>query len=165
MTHVWGNHSTFSADRLKKAVLVKLQDKFSQFWQKSEEWNQSRMTLYPSVTQGQTYRFEPYLLACTKPEHRKALCRPRISAHDFQIERGRYANIAREARKCRTCGEVEDKLHFLNDCTRYDLLRRRLLENPYVLDLCSDGTINNNYRPSDFSSAWQSIDVPCRMCL
>ena len=34
--------------------------------------------------------------------------------------------------------------------TRYDLLRQGLLDNPNVRDLCSDGTINNNYRPSDF---------------
>ena len=34
--------------------------------------------------------------------------------------------------------------------TRYDLLRQRLLDNPNVRNLCSDGTINNNYRPSDF---------------
>ena len=150
MTHVWDNHSTFSADRLKRAVLVKLQDRFSQFWQKSKEGNQSRMAFYASVTHGQTYRTEPYLLVCTKLEHRKALCRLRISAHDLQIERGRYANMAREDRKCRTCGVVEDELHFLNDCTRYDLLRQRLLDNPNVRNLCSDGTINNNYRPSDF---------------
>ena len=150
MTHVWDNHSTFSADRLKRAVLVKLQDRFSQFWQKSKEGNQSRMTFYAFVTHGQTYRIEPYLLVCTKPEHRKVLCRLRISAHDLQIERGRYAHIAWEDRKCRTCSVVEDELHFLNDCTRYDLLRQRLLDNPNVRDLCSDGTINNNYRPSDF---------------
>ena len=70
MTHVSDNHSTFSADRLKSAVLVKLQDRFSQFWQKSKEGNQSRMAFYVSVTHGQMYRTEPYLLVCTKPEHR-----------------------------------------------------------------------------------------------
>ena len=150
MTHVWDNYSTFSADRLKRSVLAKLQDRFSQFWQKSKEGNQSKMTIYTSVTHGPTHKIEPYLLVCAKPEHRKALCRLRISAHDLQIERGRYANIAREDRKCRTCEIVEDELHFLNDCTRYDLLRPRLLDNRNVLDLCSDGTINNNYRPSDF---------------
>ena len=139
----------------KRAVLVKLQDRFRQFGQKSKEGNQSRMT-YASVTQGQAYRIEPYLLVCKKKkkkkkgEHRKALCRLRISAHDLQIQRGRYANTAREDRKCRTCGVVEDELHFLNDCTRYNLLRQRLLDNPNVGDLCSDGTINNNYMPSDF---------------
>ena len=98
MTHVWDTHSIYSADRLNKPVLVKLQDRFRQFLQKSKEGNQSRMTFYASVTQGQTYRIEPYLLVCTKPEHRKALCRLHISAHDLQTERGRYANIAREDR-------------------------------------------------------------------
>ena len=79
MTDAYDNHSTFSADRLKKAVLVKLQDRFSQFRQKSKEGNQSRMTFYASVTQGHTYRIELYLLVCTKPEHRKVLCRLRSS--------------------------------------------------------------------------------------
>ena len=125
MTHAWDNHSTFREDRLKRAVLVKLQDRFSQFWQKSKEGNQPRMTFYASVTQGQTNRIEPCLPVCAKPEHRKALCRLCIHVHDLQIERGRYANIAREDRKCRTCGVAEDELHFLNECTRYDLLRQR----------------------------------------
>ena len=31
MTHVWDSQFTFSADRLKRAVLRKLQDRFSQF--------------------------------------------------------------------------------------------------------------------------------------
>ena len=150
MTHVWDNHSTFSVDRWKKSVLVSLQDRFRQFWQKSKEGNQSSMAFYAFVKQGQRYRIVPYLLVCTKPEHRKALCRLRISAHDLQIERGSYANIVREDRKRKTCGVVEDELHFLNDCTGYDLLRQRLLDNPNVRDLCSDGTINNNFRHSDF---------------
>ena len=69
------------------------------------------MTFYASVSHGQKYIIEPYLLACTKPEHRKALCRLRTSAHDLQTERGRYANVAREDRTCRACGVVEDELH------------------------------------------------------
>ena len=69
------------------------------------------MNFYASVTQGQKYRIEPYLLACPKPEYRNALYRLHISAHDLQTERGRYANVAREDRKCRTCGVVEDELH------------------------------------------------------
>ena len=39
MIHVWDNHSTFSADRLIKYVMVELQGRFSQFWQKSKEEN------------------------------------------------------------------------------------------------------------------------------
>ena len=129
--------------------MVKLQDRFVQFWQRSKDENQSRMTFYAHVTQDQPYAIEPYLLVCEKHKHRKALCRLRISAHDLQIERGRYANVAKEDRKCRTCSVVEDELHFLNDCTRYDLLRKRLLDNPSVRDLCSEETVKDNYKPSD----------------
>ena len=98
----------------------------------------------------QYHRIEPHLQERAKPEHGKALCRLRISAHDLQTERGRHSNIGRGDRKCRTCGIVEDELHFLKDCALYDLLRQRLLDNPNTRDLCSDGTMNNNYRPSNF---------------
>ena len=85
----------------------------------------------------------------TRPEYRNALCRLRISAHDLQTERGSYTNTARADRKCRTCGVVKYQLNFLDDCVHYDLLRQRPLNNPSVWDLCTDGTMNNNYRPSD----------------
>ena len=99
------------------------------------------MTFNVSVTQGQTYRIEPYLLVYAKTEHRKALRRRHISAHDLQTEIGRYSNVAREDRKCRKYGVVEDELWFLNDRTRYDLLRQRLPDNVNVRDACSNGTI------------------------
>ena len=116
ISHVWDNQFTFSADRLKHTVLSKLQDRFNQFWQKSKEENQFKTTFYTTISQGQTYRIEPYLLVNTKPEYRNALCRLCISAYDLQIERGRYSNTARENRKCRTCGVVKGEMHFLNDC-------------------------------------------------
>ena len=70
-------------------------------------------------------------------------CEPRFSRNGDHMD-------TRQRGEDTSSVTVTDELHFLNDCTRYDLLRQRLLDNPNVRDLCSDGTINNNYRPSDF---------------
>ena len=78
MTHVWDYQFTFSADRLKRAVLSKQQDRFNHFWQKSKEENQSKMTFYATMTQDLTYRTELYLLVNTKHQCRKDLPRLRI---------------------------------------------------------------------------------------
>ena len=40
-------------------------------------------------------------------------------------------------------------MHFLNDCVRYDLRSQKLLNNLNALDFYTNGTMNNNYRPSD----------------
>ena len=147
MPHVLDNQFTFCADRLKCSVLSKLQHRFNQFWRTTKEENQFKMSFYATITQGQMYRTEPYLLVNTRPEFRKVLCRLRISAHDLQIER--YSDTARVVRTCRTRGVVEDELHFLNEYICYNLLRQRLLNNPHVRDLYTNGTRNNSYRPSD----------------
>ena len=104
-----GQQFTFIVDRLKRAVLSKLQDRFKPIMQKDKEENQPKMTVYATITQGQTYMIEPYLLVNTKSEYRKALCRLHISAHDLQTEGERYPKTARVGRKCRTCGVVDDE--------------------------------------------------------
>ena len=72
------------------------------------------------------------------------------------------------------CSVVQDKRNFYNDRVCYDQLRRRLLNNPNIRDLCTkfrgfptrmvypdcrytillgnppNGTMNSNYRPNDF---------------
>ncbi len=59
----------------------------------------------------------------------------RISAHDLQIEQGRYANQTREQRICSWCKTsmglcvIEDENHVLYDCDLYSKLRSKLIIN------------------------------------
>ena len=78
-------------------------------------------------------------------KHRKAQGRFCIYAHYLQIDGSGYSDTEIEERKCRTCGVVEDELHYLNDCVCYGLLRKRLLDNPNVRDLCTHGTIDSKF--------------------
>jgi hypothetical protein len=56
-------------------------------------------------------------LSCHGILHRKAPSKLRISAHDLNIERGRYANIPRPERFCCKCQVLEDEVHFLDSCS------------------------------------------------
>ena len=57
------------------------------------------------------------------------LAKMRLSAHNLEIERGRYLNIERERRLCQVCNAnvIENENHFLWDCMKYDKDRNFLL--------------------------------------
>ena len=50
-------------------------------------------------------------------------------AHALQIKRGRYTNTPKEDRKCTRCGVIEDELHFLDNCIKFENLRSRLIKD------------------------------------
>ena len=81
------------------------------------------------VTFKNTFCYENYLNNINI-EHRKALTRFRISAHNLAIERGRYSRppTPLENRTCRFCPEhVESELHFLCECKQFKEDREILL--------------------------------------
>ncbi len=72
------------------------------------------------------FKQEEYL-NCSIYKYRTALTRLRISAHNFEIERGRYGanSTSRDQRFCRYCQEVlhsqvvESEKHVLDECPLY----------------------------------------------
>ena len=72
---------------------------------------------------------EKYLTVVKDPQHRKALSRLRLRSHNLAVEGGRHRNIPREQRTCEFCdaNQVEDEIHFLLFCPKYDELRRPLI--------------------------------------
>ena len=50
-----------------------------------------------------------------------------MSAHQLEIERGRYSHLAPNDRKCRLCAVKEDEMHFLDHCPLYEQLRTKFL--------------------------------------
>jgi len=65
------------------------------------------------------------LIDVKNSKQRKTLTKLRISAHDLEIERGRYKGEIVEERLCQLCsaGVLEDELHFFTDCKRYSSFR------------------------------------------
>ncbi len=59
-----------------------------------------------------------YLEKVVNIKHRRSLSRFRMSAHNLEIENGRYRNIPKENRLCKICntGDVEDEIHFTLHC-------------------------------------------------
>ena len=76
---------------------------------------------------------EPYLKYVNNAKYRYRMCRLRLSAHDLEIEIGRYKNIAREKRICMWCnismGDncIEDENHLLFRCDLYNKPRKKLI--------------------------------------
>ena len=62
-------------------------------------------------------------------ELRRSICKFRVSSHHLQIEFGRYQGIPRHQRLCQQCssGEVEDEVHFLFKCSKYEPDRKELI--------------------------------------
>ena len=82
------------------------------------------------------FSFEKYLLIGNS-YHRAALTRIRISAHDYYIERGRYAQpkIPRNDRSCIYCllqsnhSIIENEEHVIYECPLYSTIRSNIFPN------------------------------------
>jgi hypothetical protein len=75
---------------------------------------------------------EEYLVSVPNVRHRKAICRFRVSSHNFAVEKLRYNRTPREQRLCRYCqpadNVVEDELHVLLVCPAYYAARTALFD-------------------------------------
>ena len=69
-------------------------------------------------------------------ELRRSICKFRVSSHHLLIELGRYQGIPRHQRLCQQCnsGEVEDEIHFLFKCSKYEPDRKELIN--IILTTC-----------------------------
>lgn len=73
----------------------------------------------------QTFCRETYFNVLKDKNVRICFTNLRISSHKLQIELGRYKNISVDKRLCTLCnnGDVEDEIHFVTVCNKYDSLR------------------------------------------
>ena len=78
---------------------------------------------------------ESYLDIVNKFSHRYSTTKLRISAHDLEIETGRYHNIPRDQRVCSWCnirqGQqfIEDENHVLFNCDMYAKIRSSFINS------------------------------------
>lgn len=90
------------------------------FWYSQRHWNIK-------------FARESYLDTVKCFARRYSTTKFRISAHDLEIEKGRYKNIPREQRVCQWCntnmGEqiVEDENHVICDCGLYANIRSKFI--------------------------------------
>ena len=70
----------------------------------------------------QDFGIESYLECINDKSIRKCISSLRINAHRLRIERGRYVRPKEEIedRLCLLCNTVEDEVHFLVKCRKYD---------------------------------------------
>ena len=125
--HVWENQCTFNSYSLLLCIKNKLKEKYQNFWalrMKSDD-KMSKLRTYKLLKK--TFGIEKYL-ELNERKHRKALCALRISSHKLNIERGRYLKIKPnvEDRLCNTCDLIEDEIHALCKCKKFDTLRQQM---------------------------------------
>ena len=110
-----------------RAILSEMESSLKDMWLVSVR-SSSKLTFYSSIKH--SFKREGYL-DLTNKDARFNLTRLRISAHNLEIERGRYSNTARDERLCKGCliigiSSVDDEGHLLYDCTPLGGLRANL---------------------------------------
>ena len=125
MKHLWQNQvNGIPFDRQTiKSLKAKLEDKIAKFYHENEFKSinhRSKLRTYKEFKTNLT--LENYVNIYDVPlAWRKLYCSFR-SAHDLEIERGRYSRpyIAPENRLCKICSKTsETEEHFIIDCKEY----------------------------------------------
>lgn len=124
--HVWKNQFTFNANKLQFAIQQKIMNEYVLFWKNKKSEKCSRLEFYSLITE--RYTIQAYLIYISNINHRKALAKLRTSTHSLKIETGRHRGILRENRLCNTCKVIEDELHFLDNCKKFNNIRKKLVE-------------------------------------
>lgn len=112
---------------------------YTSFWEKAKA-KSTKLEFYEKVTN--TYKMETYLKSDMNKKYKTALTQIRISAHELEIEKGRYIGKKREERICRKCNVLEDEIHFLDNCQLYSTLRHKLQKNRNIENLKISDYIN-----------------------
>ena len=113
-------------------IVDSLKNWFTIQWEKHKSTS-PKLSYYNSIKS--VFEREPYLDQCMGFSRRYCTTQLRISAHDLQIERGRYVNMPRKERICIWCkttlGQniIEDEKHTLFDCDLYSTIRKNLIDN------------------------------------
>ena len=101
--------------------------------QYKQEWliivnDSSKLSYYRLYKNYVSLETEKYL-SISNHRYRNALCKFRVSAHNLEIETGRYLRIAPQEKICKCCtsNNIESEYHFLLVCPLYTDLRRKYL--------------------------------------
>ena len=114
-----------------KSIVAKISEHFVKCWE-YEKSISPKLSFYHKNKN--KFAREIYLDVIKGFSRRYSTTKLRISAHNLEIERGRYTGIAKESRFCTWCSTsmgmdvVENENHCLFDCDLYAKLRAKLIE-------------------------------------
>jgi hypothetical protein len=134
LDYIYDDPSKYRINYILCKVKYCLKNKFKQNW--TDNLNDDKRVNPNSKNKLRTYRkfksifkLEPYLLFETK-QHRKLLTKFRISAHNLNIEKGRYIGTKVEDRICNLCkNNIEDEVHFLITSPLLEKFREPYIKN------------------------------------
>ena len=125
--YVWEHQ--FEIDIPFSIIKQRIIDNYLQKWYSNIN-NSPRLQSYSIFKHN--FELEQYLSVLGDKKYRTALSRFRTSAHSLRIETGRYENLPREQRLCKSCtmNMIENEYHFLLVCPHYRDLRIKYFK-PY----------------------------------
>ena len=144
------NPASSNSSRPSITVYKNLRNEFLNLWKRALD-NSPKLEFYRSNKN--EFRREKYL-NISKFQLRSSLTKILISAHDLEIEKGRYTKVPRDSRLCKYCNEVldkaelEDEAHALNFCPLYSTARNKLSNHFHVLTQSPIHTNDTNITPS-----------------
>jgi len=127
-----------------KIVMSKLKSHFERNWELNKS-NSSKLSFYNTCKS--KFALEPYLTISKGFSRRYSTTQLRISAHNLEIERGRYTQTPRDKRICKWCKTsmnvdcTENENHVLYNCDLYTTERNKLITR---LNKIHSNSINNN---------------------
>ena len=136
--------------------------KFIEHWKYAKSTS-PKLMFYNSLKL--SFSKEPYIDAVKNAHDRYNMTRLRISAHDLNIERGRYKNIGRSMRFCHWCKSVlglesiEDEFHLLNTCDLYTKHREKFSAHIKHLTVTLTGTLQD-HNVFNLTAAFSTISSP-----
>ena len=114
----------------KRDILDMCRKAYVKHWVSIIRKEDSKLNFYATIKNNMN--FENYLNDIKSFRHRQAYTKLRISAHNLEVEKGRYCRpkIPRHLRFCKECEQkCEDECHFLTICTRYSKERVKLFSH------------------------------------
>ena len=144
-------------------IMQRLKGHFNDCW-KHEKATSAKLSLYYHKIKVNFCK-EQYLDYVKNARNRHRTTRLRISAHDLEIETGRYKGIHRSERTCKWCSltlgsnELEDESHMLFNCDLYASIRIKLIK--LLNNTLIDANLNKLYSETDkeiISLAFKNIN-------
>jgi hypothetical protein len=129
--HVWLFQGVANVNVFLKLFKQRLSDVYVQEWNSRLE-ESSRALFYKNISD---FSFHPYLNFIKTKHVRHALTRLCLSSHRLEIETSRWSRhrVDISNRLCRHCNVLEDEYHFVICCSKYNVLRKRLIPQYYVI--------------------------------
>ena len=129
----FSGHHVFDRNMIN-SIMSSYRDQFVQVWH-ANLMNKQSLTGHGG-NKLRSYRLfkkefdiEPYLLNVRSTTLRVSMTRLRVGCHSLEIERGRYhktQSIPVCQRLCEKCNMIEDEIHFMCVCSKYNTLRDQL---------------------------------------